>query len=155
MSAILGIDPGATGWLVALDSDGWAWDAPMPPTAYGLVGVLRSHDAPGLVLIERQHAMPLQGRGSTFRIGYLAGVIEGVVAALGDPYEWVRAQDWQRVMLRGEPKASGKALKLQYVAVAQRLWPQQEFVGPRGGILDGKAAAALIAEYGRRVIMGK
>jgi hypothetical protein len=58
-------------------------------------------------------------------------------------------------MLRGEPKARGRELKETYTRVAERLWPRIAFRGPRGGLLDGKAAAAMIAEYGRRMLMGK
>jgi hypothetical protein len=38
------------------------------------------------------------------------------------------------------------------LTVAERLWPSISFRGPRGGIDDGKAAACLIAEYGRRTL---
>ncbi len=60
----------------------------------------------------------------------------------------VRPQDWQRAMLRGEPKAESRRERLEtYVRVAERLWPRVSFRGPRGGLLDGKAAAALIAAF--------
>jgi hypothetical protein len=55
-------------------------------------------------------------------------------------------------MLAGEGKASGPALKRLYVSVAERIWPMISFRGPRGGLDDGKAAACLIAEYGRRTL---
>ena len=57
----------------------------------------------------------------------------------------VRPQEWQRVMLAGQPAGS------EYL-VAARLWPQAEWRvsersrKPHGGLVD----AALIAEYGRR-----
>jgi hypothetical protein len=153
MSVILGIDPGATGWIVAVDSDGFAWSLPLPDSPMTLASSLREH--PGLqVFVERQHAVHGQGLSSTFTTAQGFGRIEGVVAALGMPLRLVRSQDWQKVMLRGEPKASGKELKRLYTQVAERLWPSVPFRGPRGGLLDGKAAAALIAEYGRRVIVG-
>jgi len=153
MSAIIGIDPGVTGWIVAVDSDRIAWAAPMPDSEDGLARLLREHvDLPAFV--ERQHAVHGQGLSSTFTTGCNYGRILGVLAGLGMRRELVRSQDWQRVMLRGEPPSKGKDLKITYTRVAERLWPTVPFRGPRGGLLDGKAAAALIAEYGRRSMLG-
>jgi hypothetical protein len=137
-----------------VDSDGLVWDAAMPETEDGLVTILREREGVH-TFIERQHAVHGQGLASTFTIGVGYGRILGVAAALGLRRELVRSQDWQKVMLRGEAKASGKDLKRLYVEVAERLFPRVAFRGPRGGLLDGKAAAALIAEYGRRVVAGE
>jgi len=156
MSAIIGIDPGATGWIVAVDSDGVAWSHEMPAEDGGITAVLGGR-APGqVVVIERQQPMPRDKRGviGGFRSGYGYGRIMEAAAGLGMRRELVRSQDWMKAMLRGEPKAEGKELKRSYVRVAERLWPSVSFRGPRGGMLDGKAAAALIAEYGRRMLMG-
>ena len=155
VSAIIGIDPGKTGYLVAVDSDGIAWSEPMPAEDGELTAILRSYDD-CRVFVERQQPMSRVQRGviGGFRLGYGYGRILEAVAGLGLSYELVRSQDWQRVMLRGEPKAKGKELKLTYTRVAWQLWPDISFRGPRGGLLDGKAAAALIAEYGRRLIGG-
>jgi len=155
MSAIIGIDPGATGWIVAVDSDGIVWSAEMPEADGALTALLR--DRAGLfVYVERQQPMPRDKRGviGGFQSGFGFGRIMEAVAGLGMRHQLVRSQDWQRDMLRGEPKAEGKELKRSYVRVAERLWPSVSFRGPRGGMLDGKAAAALIAEYGRRMLMG-
>lgn len=148
----VGIDPGQTGWIVALGKGmEWLSDARMPATATELADVLIDIGY-AATWVERQHPVRGQGLGSTYTTAYHAGVIEGVIAALGRPYYLVRAADWQRVMLRGEPRASCAAdLKRQYVAVAERMFPGIGFRGPRGGILDGKAAAALIAAYGMRM----
>jgi len=55
----------------------------------------------------------------------------------------------------GTPAAK-RQMKVAAVQVAQRVFPMAaaQFVGPRGGLLDGRAEAALIAEYGRRVLNG-
>ena len=148
----IGIDPGKTGFIVALDGDGAvSWSYPMPETPQELARILREH-TDARVIVERQFAMPGQGLTSTLTIGIGYGVILGVCAGLDIAVDLVRAQDWQKVMLRGEGKAKGAELKRQYVAVAERIWPGVAFRGPRGGILDGKAAAALIGEHGRRLL---
>lgn len=147
----IGIDPGKTGYIVAIDGDGnIGWSLEMPKTPTVLAVKLRDH-ADAHFIVERQFAMHGQGLSSTFTIGQGYGEILGVLAGIGAGCNLVRAQDWQKVMLRGEPKAKGADLKRQYVAVAERMWPSISFRGPQGGIKDGKAAAALIAEYGRRL----
>ena len=153
MSAVIGIDPGLTGWVVAVDSDGVAWSVPMPRTPVGLAGVLSPHhDLP--VVVEVQHPVRGQGLGSTFRIGQGYGQILGVLAGLGIDPMLVRAVDWQRVMLAAEPRLAGETPKDHYVRVARSRWPTIGFCGPRGGIWDGKAAAAMIAAWGWEVLYG-
>lgn len=147
----IGIDPGKTGYIVAIDGDGSvAWSCEMPETPTMLAFKLRDHaDCP--FIVERQFAMHGQGLSSTFTIGQGYGEILGVLAGINAGCNLVRAQDWQRVMLKGEGKAKGADLKRLYVAVAERMWPSISFRGSKGGMRDGKAAAALIAEYGRRL----
>jgi hypothetical protein len=156
VSAVIGIDPGATGWIVAVDSDGIVWSSELP-TADGGVTAILCERADLFVFVERQQPMPRDKRGviGGFRSGYGYGRIMEAVVGLHMRHQLVRSQDWQRVMLRGEPKARGRELKETYTRVAERLWPRIAFRGPRGGLLDGKAAAAMIAEYGRRMLMGK
>ena len=151
----IGIDPGKTGYIVAIDGDGSiAWSLPMPETATVLASKLKDY-ADCYFIVERQFAMHGQGLSSTFTIAQGYGEILGVLAGIGAGCNLVRSQDWQKVMLRGEGKAKGRDLKRLYVAVAERMWPTISFRGPKGGAQDGKAAAALIAEYGRRVSAGR
>ena len=149
----IGTDPGKTGAIAAVDGDGavaWTWIL-KKRTHREIIDLLRAHaDCP--VMLERQFPVHGQGLTSTFTPAEGYGVLVGIVEALGLPLHLCRAQDWQRVMLAGEGKASGPDLKRLYVGVAERLWPSISFRGPRGGIDDGKAAACLIAEYGRRTL---
>lgn len=154
MSEIIGIDPGKTGYVVAVDGDGVAWSRQMPETPTALAELLRDH-TDACFFVERQFALHGQGLNSTFTIAQGFGRIEGVLAGLGARLWIIGCKDWQKAMLKGEPKASGKELKAQYVAVAERAWPSIQFRGPKGGLQDGKAAAALMAEYGRRLLMGE
>ena len=148
---IIGIDPGKTGAIAAVDGDGavvWTWTL-KNRTHREIADLLRDHaDCP--VMIERQIAVHGHGLSSTFTTAEGYGVLIGLVTALYMPLFLCRAQDWQHVMLAGEGKASGLDLKRLYVGVAERLWPTISFRGPKGGLDDGKAAACLIAEYSRR-----
>ena len=149
MSQILGIDPGKTGYLVSVDSDGIAWST---ERANLIPALIERQDRFKKVYVERQFCMGIDGKKQIFTNAYGYGEIVGALMALQIPFEIIGCKDWQKVMLRGHPKASGKALKQQYTEVAERLWPSICFRGPKGGLRDGKAAAALIAEYGRRCL---
>lgn len=151
---IIGIDPGLDGGLAAIAADGIQLST-MPVFD---AGKRRYIDEPRVmnwlidhairnarVFIESVHAMPHQGVVSTFTFGTGWGQVRGICAGLGISYELVRPQEWQRVMLAGQPEGS------EYL-VASRLWPHAEWRAserskkPHDGLVD----AALIAEYGRR-----
>ena len=151
----VGIDPGLSGGLAALTPDGLQLRT-MPVAMAGdrrfideraLVDWLTEHAIRGAqVFIESVHAMPKQGVVSMFTFGTGWGQVRGICAGLGLPYILVRPQEWQRVMLAGQPPGS------EYL-VASRLWPTADWRAseraskPHSGLVD----AALIAEYGRRV----
>jgi hypothetical protein len=98
-----------------------------------------------MVFIEAVGARPRQGVVAMFSFGTGWGLVRGICAGLGIPYELVRPQEWQGLLLKGQPKGS------EYL-VASRLWPNADWRAseraqvPHSGLVD----AALIAEYGRR-----
>lgn len=74
--------------------------------------------------------------------------------ALGIPLVEVPPKDWQKAFkIKNNRNDPENTTKHQSCAVASRIWPSEPFYenGPRKGLklLDGKADAALIAEYGR------
>ena len=158
---ILGIDPGLDGGLALLRDDGSAMTCVMTAVgegrreldlarvAYHLVMWTPQH-----VIIEAQQSMPKQGVASSFRIGLNYGQLVGLVRGLGLALTVVRPQQWQKVMLAGAPKTGGT--KAAAAVVASRLWPGIDWrassrcKGPHDGMVD----AALIAEYGRRMMEG-
>jgi len=155
---LIGIDPGCTGALVALDDAATAvvWWSPMPTMKAGkstrvngaalasaLIGLRddltfgRSH-----VYLEQVHSMPRQGVASVFTFGHAAGVAEGVVAGLGIPYTLVTPQAWKkRAGLIGEDKDAARSRAIQ-------LWPHWRTLDAKA---KGQAVAdaALIAKFGR------
>ena len=119
---IIGIDPGKSGG-VAWTQDGMKEPlaAKMPDTVHELVD-----------------SMPKNGVASMFTFGQGLGKIEGVLAALAIPYEWVSPQKWQgtlRCQTGGDKNLSKRK--------ALELFPRTKWT-------HATADAALICEYGRR-----
>jgi crossover junction endodeoxyribonuclease RuvC len=153
---VIGIDPGLDGGLALLQPEGLTMSV-MPVVAGGTKRYLDEQALvqwlsgwpTARVWIEAVGARPGQGVVSLFSFGTGWGLVRGICAGLGLPYQLVRPQEWQGEVLKGMPKGS------EYL-VASRLWPQAEWratprcTKPHSGLVD----AALIAEYGQRKIGG-
>lgn len=138
---IIGIDPGKSGGVAWVDHDGVIpFARKMPDTVHDLVDLLRVRDlSDAKCYLEKVHAMPGQGVTSMFTFGQGLGQIEGVLAALGIPFEWVTPQKWQAALsckTAGDKNVSKRK--------AQELFPSVKWT-------HATADAALICEYGRRV----
>ncbi len=92
--------------------------------------------------------MPGQGVVSMFSMGYGYGLLLGVIVALEIPYTLVAPQTWKKAMLFDMP-ARDKAASL---ARAKQLFPT---MSGEIGKHHGKAEALLIAEYGKRLLLGQ
>lgn len=174
---IIGIDPGKQGAVAFLNSTA-VLSLKDTPTLKG--GKREEYDAAAMVAVlrwletvttteegvhvflEKAWGAPGQSSVATFSQGEGLGLWKGIIASLALPYTAVAPVTWKKVMLADVSKtAEGKAaekrqMKVAAVTTAQRLFPRYAgaFVGPRGGIMDGRAEAALLAEYGRRVLTG-
>lgn len=97
-----------------------------------------------LVFIERVHSMPKQGVASSFNFGMGYGLWQGIVAGLGWPMELVTPQQWMKVMMTGQLKGKDAGR-----GRAMELWPEavEQFKRVKD---NGRADAALLAEFGRR-----
>jgi crossover junction endodeoxyribonuclease RuvC len=165
---VIGIDPGLDGAIAALLPTGLGFTLRIVDMPVIKAGKKRKTDIPELARllanyapgathfgVELAHSYPHQGVASCFSFGHGLGVIEGILGALGHSYELVSPQRWRRVMLADFQAAATPAeRKAQSVQAARRLFPQGQFVGPRGGALDGRADATLLAEYQRRALGG-
>ena len=151
--SLVGIDPGLTGAVAILEDDGSVGviDMPCVPKSSGkggevcaelLAKALReSVSRDDRIFVEAVHAMPGNGATSMFGFGRSLGVVLGVLAALGLPYELVRPMKWKRAAgIVGKPKdaSRGAALRL-YPAAADLLKRKKD---------SGRADAILIGHYG-------
>ena len=151
---ILGIDPGRDGALALVDEGGRLLDVHDMPDATGAalgaqVRVLLADHAPHTVAVawvEQVASRPGQGVASMFKFGAGWGAILGALGALGVPVELRTPQQWKKAMRVTADKASSRQR-------ATELWPSDAgwFTRVKD---DGRAEAALLAEYGRRCGIG-
>ncbi len=163
---ILGADPGQTGAVVWIEGDGVLganiFRIVRPPIVEMSEKVIKKQVAYDVftnhlwcsvcfdaAYIEDVHSMPRQGVSSTFKFGYGAGYLRGVIEAMAgcgkyensqkpDPVNLVTPQAWKKALgLAGQQKEAS-------IALAQYLFPgQEEHIED-----DDVADAALIAYYG-------
>lgn len=141
----IGIDPGKTGGVAFLTP---LHSVPivhkMPATVHELVTLLvenwEENDMRGRCFVEDVHSMPSQGVTSVFTFGRGLGNIEGVLAALQIPIEWVTPQRWQKAMgcmSKGDKNVTKRR--------AHELWPTEV-----KALTHATSDAALICAYGAR-----
>lgn len=155
---IIGIDPGCSGAIVALDTDNGSFKYLLMPT----IEIGKSTRVSGSevahflrecisntvhaynnchVFLERVGAMPGQGVTSMFTFGHAAGVVDGVCSALSLPITLVTPQAWKKHCgLIGTDKDASRSRCVQ-------LYPDVADLHKKG---KGQAIsdALLIARYG-------
>lgn len=145
---IIGIDPGKNGGVAWIEGAcGMPFAAKMPDTVHELSDYLRTiletaSDKTAKCYIEKVASTPQMGVKSAFTFGNGLGQIEGVLAALQIPLEWVSPQKWQTALgcrTGGDKNVSKRK--------AFELFPGTKWT-------HATADAALITEYGRRVERG-
>lgn len=138
----VGADPGASGGLALVYSDGTAEAYKMPETECDVLDLareLRSRwDGAGVptATIERVHAMPRQGVSSTFKFGVSYGGLRMALLAASFALHEVTPVAWQRAMkclTRGDKRISK--------ARAQQMFPGMK-------VTHSTADSLLLASYG-------
>ena len=147
---VVGIDPGVAG-AIAFTDDRWpgtvdVFDMPTIEvrgkrrvSPIGLVNLLTEIGRVDLVVVEDVHALQGSAAGATFAFGRGVGVIEGVLAALARPTQYVNPRVWTKALGVGADKGAHRQ-------AAQRLFPGSADLFARVRD-DGRADAALIAYW--------
>ena len=138
----IGIDPGKNGGIAWIDSNGTACAEKIGATPRDTCDVLRvieSFRHSMFAFIENVHAMPKQGVSSTFKFGWGAGMLHGLLTAMEIPFDTVTPSKWQK-FLGCLTKSDKNVTKRK----AQQLFPKLK-------VIHATADALLIAEYCRRV----
>lgn len=155
MSVIVGIDPGNSGALAFLDYESAIIRIVDMPTfeftttknrtevdPHTIAETMRAYEIEH-VYMEEVFSSPQMGVTSAFNFGQGKGMIRGVVAALGYPMTQIKPAKWKKDMHVPADKKAAVARASQLIPGAASC-----FKGPRGGTLDGRAEAALLALYG-------
>jgi crossover junction endodeoxyribonuclease RuvC len=144
----IGIDPGKKGG-VSFINDFKYMSIPMPINSIGEIDVRALYnfleiDDERFCILEKSQSMPGQSSISTFTYGQGYGKIKAVLELMKMPYEEIHPMKWKKEfqLVKKDKKHS--------VAVAEKMFPDEIFRGPKGGILDGKAESILLAEYAKR-----
>ncbi len=142
----LGVDPGASGAIVALDEEAAFVDLIRCKEPEGDLADFVYRYSPDVVgcYVEKVGSMPGQGVASTFKFGTSYGLLRGILAALLIPRRFVAPTVWQRAMGIGVVKGEKKvAKKRRHKELAQELYPDLK-------VINATADALLIARYAVR-----
>lgn len=159
---IAGIDPGTNGAIAVLDSqnpdsvdlldlknksiiDIWDWLQADMPTEYDNLGYEWSSRVLIKIWVEDVHSMHGMSAKSNFGFGKNLGIVTAIAEIASDTVNTVTPKIWQKYI---GVTVKGKAIKKEVAEIAQGLYPNAELHGKRGGLLDGRADALMIAHYG-------
>lgn len=152
---VIGIDPGATGGIFAVDSKNrralmLSCSSVDVETVQAIEGAIEFlHESVDVVMLEKVHAFPGQGVSSVFTFGERYGVIKGAVIALNVKMATVHPKTWQKEFSISVPSDAGtpaqrkKQLKNKSYDTARSLYPSVEFK-------KDQADAVMLAEYALR-----
>ena len=151
----IGIDPGAKGALCVLDPSSHYpvlfADLSLKNKANELLTVIRHEveQGPCLVALEDIHSLPGMSAKSNFTFGGMFWRIRTILDCVPIEYELVPPKCWQSAV--GVPSrkflAGEMDLKVAVADLAQGYYPTAHLHGPRGGLMDGRSDALMIAHY--------
>jgi hypothetical protein len=146
---ICGIDPGANGAICVLDSNDPVYIALLDlakTTPFDAAHWLQKQN-PNTVWIEDVHSLFGMSAKSNFGFGRNLGLAIAIsqIATKGDVAKTVTPKIWQKYI---GVTAKGKDIKKQISEIAIKLYPTATLYGKRGGLLDGRSDALMIAHYG-------
>ena len=151
----IGIDPGANGSICVLDRTSshpmFVSLDPKKHTASEIIEALEDEVDPAycVAALEEVHSLHGMSAKSNFAFGGMFWRARTILEAMYMPYELVQPKAWQKAV--GAPSrkflAEGMDLKVAVADMAQGLYPKAKLHGPRGGLLDGRSDALMIAHY--------
>lgn len=142
----IGIDPGKRGGYAWITNDGEYQAKPWDDNKFVIdMYELQARKDGICACVEKVAAMPKNGAVSMFNFGKSAGFIEGVLTALGIPYQLVPPRVWKKEFSLGHDKAES-------IEVCKRLLPGIDLLPNEKCRVesDGMAEAALLSAYAKR-----
>lgn len=152
---VIGVDPGLDGALVCVSTAGTggaiaSW-LDMPTIAIrgkrrvnpaAIVAWLRELDAVERIVLEEVGGLPRMGATSAFTFGQGFGILQGIFAAGTTPWSTVTPQRWTKALGLGADKGEHRQAAIRLYSGFGDLFARVKD--------DGRADAALIAEYALR-----
>ena len=147
----IGVDPGAKGGYAVISKSetgqavfAYPWDDTF--FAMEMASLMQFNEHGIVAAVEKVGAVHGNGIVSMFNFGKSAGYIEGVLTALGIPYQLVPPAKWKKEFsLIGKDKQAS-------IVTCRKLFPELDLKRTERCRTDsdGKAEATLLAEYARR-----
>ena len=149
---VCGIDPGANGAIAVLDSTNPDSVALLDLKSNSICDTWNWLHTEGLALgsskiwIEDVHSLFGMSAKSNFGFGRNLGTVLTIAELLTGHFpNTVTPKIWQKYV---GVTAKGKDIKKQVAEIATSLYPTANIYGKRGGLLDGRSDALMIAHYG-------
>lgn len=151
----IGIDPGTKGALCLLDlSDPKPLFIDLNPEKRAAITILDTlRNAPyavgAKVALEDIHSLPGMSAKSNFAFGGMYWRIKTILDCVPLTYELVQPKVWQKAVGAPTRKFLNDEidLKVAIADLAQGYYPEANLHGPKGGLLDGRSDALMIAHY--------
>ena len=152
MPTFVGIDPGSKGSLCCLDTNDLSTvhflDTPQNANSCAVMRSWLLVWKPNMIGLEDIHSIHKVSAKSNFIFGQNFGIIKGVIWTTEIGIDLVQPKAWQKACgISFKPKSASADKKRIVEATAQRLYPSAALHGPRGGLLDGRADALMIAHH--------
>ena len=156
----IGIDPGGSGAVAAVDDigrpydSGKGWHVKNKSTPHDIASWIRDLNYETIdgvrAVIEKVSSMPNQVVSSTFKFGHSAGMLEGFLVSMQISYSLVSPLKWQKKIgcnwPSSKPKPTQAEKKNLNKTIAQRKWPDYE-------LTHATADALMLAEYCRLMFL--
>lgn len=149
----LGIDPGSKGAIALLDFSTGEVDFRDTPSNLSDINELAlwmEFSEARVIGLEDVASVPGTSAKSNFTFGRNLGVVETVARFTKLPVDRIRPKAWQKEIgisvpatLKGAPRK--KAIKQTIAKKCNELYPSAEILGPKGGLIDGRSDALMIA----------
>jgi hypothetical protein len=163
--AVIGIDPGVKGaiCLLAPRSQQMAFLETTTPAAelYDWFQRAKSETDLAVCMVEKVGAIHGTASNTTFAFGRSLERMEILPEICRISLDRVPPKKWQKFIglvvpqrLTGASNAGKRKtfIKNEVATIATRLYPEAPIRGPRGGLLDGRSDALMIAHYAARTI---
>ena len=146
---VAGIDPGANGAIAVLDSLNPDSVALLDLNKYSIYETTKwlHNKKIDVIFLESVHSLYGMSAKSNFGFGRNFGIAFAIakLAVSDGPVQQVTPKVWQKYI---GVTVKGKGIKKEVAKIAQGLYPNAQLQGKRGGLLDGRADALMIAHYG-------